>query len=90
MNELNNNAKLLISVAILPVIADLLQVVEHLLTPEIRQQHTKNLIYKIRRFDQRIMNNADPSTVENQIDIQRAARQWMKDNFEHVPDISEA
>jgi len=84
MNKLNDNAKLLAAVALAPIIADFLEDVEHILTPEIRQQHTKNLIYKIRKFDKRMMDNASPETVTGQIDIQTEFRKWLSFNFDHV------
>ena len=39
--------------------------------------HVSNLIAHIRRLDNKIMTGADLDVVEQQIDVQRAFRQWL-------------
>lgn len=75
---MTKNGKLLSSVAIAPVIADLLEDVE---LKGLAKMKANALINQIRAFDNFIMQGADITQIEQQIDIQRALRQWMENNF---------
>ena len=80
--ELTNEQKRMMSAVyrFLPVFADFMEDLNEIgfFTPEIRQKHTKNLIYKIRKFDAfLIAANENHSDVE-QIDAQIQFRQVLK------------
>lgn len=83
MTEISPNGKLLASIALTPLVADFLQDAceAGLLSTEMNQNHIKNLVYKIRKLDREVMDNADQNAQEQQIDIQRAFRQWLNINF---------
>lgn len=83
MNKLSPNGKLLAAISILPLAADLLEdsVAAGLLDKTVNQQHVKNLVYKIRRFDRFLMDTADTEAIEQQITIQTAFRQFLDLNF---------
>lgn len=73
-----NEIKLLSSISIAPVVADFLE--DAGLKFEAKKRANR-LIAEIRSFDQWIMNNASIETIEQQIEIQRAFRQWIEENF---------
>lgn len=75
---MTDEQKITTIVALLPVFGDLLQDIEPVLHKELRQKHTDNLIYKIRKFDKAIMDHASAETTEQQILMQRAFRQWIE------------
>jgi hypothetical protein len=83
MNKLSPNGKLLAAVALGPIVADFLSDAydEGLLSVEVNQKHVKNLIYKLRKFDEFLIDTADQDAREQQIDIQRSFRQWIAFNF---------
>jgi hypothetical protein len=78
---MNNEIKLIISLSIMPVIGDLL---EDLIDENQFNYQTKvqinNLITNIRRIDKKMMDTATCEAIEQQISIQLAFRQWIKNN----------
>ena len=67
--------KLLGAIGILPVLADFLE------DQEFNQQMkmvANDLIASIRRFDNYFMRDADIELIDQQVNIQRAFRQWLK------------
>jgi hypothetical protein len=76
---MTNEIKLITSLSITPVIADLL---EDLIDDNQFNYQTKvqinNLITQIRRIDKRMMDSAGAEAIEQQISIQLAFRQWIK------------
>lgn len=75
---MNNDLKLITSVAILPVLADFLEDLNDEKTFRTDMKiATQNLIGQIRKLDERIMKNASPETSEQQVNIQIAFRQWI-------------
>ena len=79
---MTNNGKLLASIALAPVVADFLE--DAGLKYEAKKRANR-LIAEIRSFDEWIMNNASIETIEQQIEIQRAFRQWIEKNFTEEP-----
>lgn len=81
--ELTNEQKRMMSAIyrFLPVFADFMQDLEEIgfFTPEIRQKHTKNLIYKIRKFDQFLISVNENHSDAEQIDAQIQFRQILKE-----------
>ena len=76
---MNNDLKLISSIAILPVLADFLEDLnEDKAFRTDMKIATQNLIAQIRKMDERVMKNASPETSEQQINIQIAFRQWLK------------
>jgi len=73
--------KLTASIAILPSIADLLEDCEGMIGKALKVR-IKNMISQIRTLDSKIMDSADKWTIEQQIDIQRAFRQFLTKGFE--------
>jgi len=76
---MNNDLKLISSIAILPVLADFLEDLneDKAFRTEMKMA-TQNLISQIRKLDERVMKNASPETSEQQVNIQIAVRQWLK------------
>jgi hypothetical protein len=75
---MTNNGKLLAAVALAPVVADFLE------DSELRfeaKKRANRIIAEIRSFDEWILKGADIKTIEQQIKIQRAFRQWIENNF---------
>tara|TARA_R110000868_G_scaffold119513_5_gene317285 strand:- start:21363 stop:21578 length:216 start_codon:yes stop_codon:yes gene_type:complete len=70
---MTTNGKLLASVALAPIVADFLEDAELKGTAKMK---ANLLISQIRAFDNFILSGADKETIEQQIDIQRAFRQW--------------
>ena len=64
--------------AIMPVIADYL---EDLTVANNFKVKRDNLVTQIRKVDKLMFDSADLETIEQQINIQRAFRQWVKENF---------
>jgi hypothetical protein len=75
---MTNNGKLLAAVALGPVVADFLEDAE--LRFEAKKRANR-IIAEIRSFDEWILKGADMTMIEQQIDIQRAFRQWIETNF---------
>jgi len=75
---MTTNAKLLASVALAPIVADFLEDAE---LTGLAKMKANMLIKQIRSFDNFIIGNADKEAMEQQIDIQRAFRQWFIFNF---------
>jgi hypothetical protein len=76
---MNNDLKLISSIAILPVLADFLEDLneDKAFRTEMKMA-TQNLIGQIRKLDERVMKNASPETSEQQVNIQIAFRQWLR------------
>ena len=70
--------KLLAVVALLPVLADLLEDV-----PLYRmcKRHGNAFINEVRKIDNIIIHNAELDAQSQQVDIQRAFRQWLETEF---------
>jgi hypothetical protein len=75
---MTNNGKLLAAVALAPVVADFLEDAE--LRFEAKKRANK-IIAEIRSFDEWILKGADMTMIEQQVNIQRAFRQWIETNF---------
>lgn len=75
---MTNNGKLLASIALGPVVADFLE--DAGLKFEAKKRANR-LINEIRAFDEFILKGASLDSIEQQIDIQRAFRQWIENNF---------
>lgn len=73
--KLKLETKLLGSIGIMPVLADFLE------DQDFNQQMkmvTNDLIASIRRFDNYFMRDADIELIDQQVNIQLAFRQWLK------------
>jgi hypothetical protein len=75
---MTNNGKLLAAVALAPVVADYLEDAE--LRFEAKKRANK-IIAEIRSFEEWILKGADITMIEQQVNIQRAFRQWIETNF---------
>jgi len=75
---MTNNGKLLASIALAPIVADLLEDAE---LKGLAKMKANLLINQIRSFDNFILTGASKESIEQQIDIQRAFRQWIETNF---------
>lgn len=75
---MTNNGKLLASIALAPIIADFLEDAELKGTAKMK---ANLLINQIRAFDNFILTGASQESIEQQILIQRAFRQWIENNF---------
>ena len=77
-----NLEKLIVLTAILPVLGDY---IEDLNDANIFKKNVKRranmFLDEIRKTDRLIIDNADVEAQNQQIDIQRAFRQWVKENF---------
>ena len=78
--EIDDKQKITAVFALMPVFADFMQDLEEkgFFTSDVRQKHTKNLIYKIRKFDEFLINSAPKEATDNQVDIQRWFRNAIK------------
>jgi len=81
--SLEQRQKITAVFAILPVLADYLQDLEEdeVFPAAVRQKHTKNLIYKIRKFDEMMLNSTTAETIKCQHDVQLWFRNEIKNNF---------
>jgi hypothetical protein len=87
---MKEETKLLAVVGVLPVIADFLEdLVETGRFKRDAKVHVGNLIAHIRRLDTKIMTGADVDVVEQQIDVQRAFRQWLLKSEEYNNETEE-
>lgn len=75
---MTNNGKLLASIALAPIVADFLEDAE---LKGLAKMKANQLINQIRAFDNFILTGASKESIEQQIDIQRAFRQWIETNF---------
>ena len=77
---MTNEHKLITSISVLPVLADFLEDLndEKFFSTQSKIQ-AQNLIAQIRKFDERVMMNADIQAIEEQIMIQRQFRQWVQE-----------
>jgi hypothetical protein len=75
---MTNNGKLLAAVALAPVVADYLEDAE--LRFEAKKRANK-IIAEIRSFDEWILKGTESQVHEQQVNIQRAFRQWIETNF---------
>ena len=77
-----NLEKLIVLTAVLPVLGDY---IEDLNDANVFKQNIKRkatmFLEEIQKTDRLIINNSDPRAMEQQVDIQRAFRQWVKENF---------
>jgi len=75
---MTNNGKLLAAVALAPVVADFLEDAE--LRFEAKKRANR-IIAEIRSFDEWILKGTESQVHEQQVNIQRAFRQWIETNF---------
>lgn len=75
---MTNNGKLLATIALAPIVADFLEDAE---LKGLAKMKANLLINQIRAFDNFILTGASKESIEQQIDIQRAFRQWIETNF---------
>lgn len=77
-----NLEKLIVLTAILPVLGDY---IEDLNDANVFKHNIKRkasmFLEEIQKTDRLIINNSDHRAMEQQVDIQRAFRQWVKENF---------
>lgn len=73
---MTQNEKLIISVCLLPVLADLLEDVE--LKHEVKMKQN-TLLNSIRSFDRHFMNTADSEAIDQQINVQQWFRLQLKE-----------
>jgi hypothetical protein len=80
--EISNEKKLLVLCGCLPVLADFIEDLnmEHVFSKNIKRK-ANMLMNEIRQNDERILKYTDMQTQTQQIDIQIAFRQWIKNNF---------
>ncbi len=73
--------KLIAIVALLPVIADLMEDV-----PLFRmcKRHGNAFINEVRKVDNTIIKDAELEAQSQQVDIQRAFRQWIETEFKNI------
>ena len=87
---MKEETKLLAVVGVLPVIADLIEdLVDTGRFKRDAKVHVNNLVAHIRRLDTKIMSGADVDVVEQQIDVQRAFRQWLLKSEEYNNETQE-
>jgi hypothetical protein len=75
---MTKNGKLLAAVALAPVVADFLEDAE--LRFEAKKRANR-IIAEIRSFDEWILKGTESQVHEQQVNIQRAFRQWIETNF---------
>ena len=80
--ETSNEKKLLVLCGVLPVLADFIEDLnlEYVFSKNIKRK-ANMLMDEIRQNDERILKHTDIQTQSQQVDIQIAFRQWIKDNF---------
>ena len=80
--ETSNEKKLLVLCGVLPVLADFIEDLnlEYVFSKNIKRK-ANMLMDEIRQNDERILKHMDMQTQSQQVDIQIAFRQWIKDNF---------
>ena len=75
---MKEDKKIVAVFAIMPVIADYLEDIDVSNNFKVTRD---NLVAQIRKVDKKLFDSADIETVEQQINIQRAFRQWVNQNF---------
>jgi hypothetical protein len=80
--ETSNEKKLLVLCGVLPVLADFIEDLnlEYVFSKNIKRK-ANMLMDEIRQNDERILKHTDIQTQSQQVDIQIAFRQWIKENF---------
>jgi hypothetical protein len=80
--ETSNEKKLLVLCGVLPVLADFIEDlnIEFVFKKNIKRK-ANMLMDEIRQNDERILKHTDIQTQTQQVDIQIAFRQWIKNNF---------
>jgi hypothetical protein len=80
--SIETEKKLLVLCGVLPVLADYIEDLnmEFVFSKNIKRK-ANMLMEEIRQNDERILKHTDIEVNAQQIDIQRAFRQWIKDNF---------
>jgi hypothetical protein len=80
--NIETEKKLLVLCGVLPVLADYIEDLnmEFVFSKNIKRK-ANMLMDEIRQNDERILKHTDMEVNAQQIDIQRAFRQWIKDNF---------
>jgi hypothetical protein len=80
--SIETEKKLLVLCGVLPVLADYIEDLnmEFVFSKNIKRK-ANMLMDEIRQNDERILKHTDMEVNAQQIDIQRAFRQWIKDNF---------
>jgi hypothetical protein len=80
--ETSNEKKLLVLCGVLPVLADFIEDLnlEYVFSKNIKRK-ANMLMDEIRQNDERILKHTDMQTQSQQVDIQIAFRQWIKENF---------
>jgi hypothetical protein len=75
-DDMTNEQNLLIASSFLPLIADFLEDVP---MQQLAKMKRNRLVTEIRSFDAFLMVGADIEAMEQQIEIQQAFRQWLKE-----------
>lgn len=80
--SIETEKKLLVLCGVLPVLADYIEDLnmEFVFSKNIKRK-ANMLMDEIRQNDERILKHTDIEVHEQQIDIQRAFREWVKENF---------
>jgi len=80
--SIETEKKLLVLCGVLPVLADYIEDLnmEYVFSKNIKRK-ANMLMDEIRQNDERILKHTDMEVNAQQIDIQRAFREWVKENF---------
>jgi len=80
--SIETEKKLLVLCGVLPVLADYIEDLnmEFVFSKNIKRK-ANMLMDEIRKNDERILKHTDIEVNAQQIDIQRAFREWVKENF---------
>ncbi len=80
--SIETEKKLLVLCGVLPVLADYIEDLnmEFVFSKNIKRK-ANMLMDEIRQNDERILKHTDMQTQTQQVDIQIAFRQWVKENF---------
>jgi hypothetical protein len=80
--SIETEKKLLVLCGVLPVLADYIEDLnmEFVFSKNIKRK-ANMLMEEIRQNDERILKHTDIEVNAQQIDIQRAFREWVKENF---------
>lgn len=78
MRKLTPNEKLIAVVAILPVIADLMEDVKLF---QLSKKYGNLFIEEVRKVDNTIIRDAELDAQSQQVNIQRAFVQWLQNEF---------
>ena len=73
--------KLIAIVALLPVIADLMEDIDFF---RMCKRHGNAFINEVRKVDNTIIKDAELEAQSQQVDIQRAFRQWIEAEFKNI------